>query len=68
MTPKHGAPATAEWRKSSYSNGDGGDCIEIAESPETIHVRDSKDKSGPTLAFNSESWAAFVDFAREQSV
>lgn len=62
MNPKH------EWRKSSYSNGDGGECIEIAESPATIRVRDSKDKSGPTLAFGSDAWSAFVEFAQQHTV
>ncbi len=68
MNPKPDAPASDQWRKSSYSNAQGGECIEVAESVETIHVRDSKDKSGPTLAFAPQQWASFIDFAREQSV
>ncbi len=55
---------SVEWRKSSYSGGEGGNCIEIAESPERIHVRDSKDKSGPTLTFTPQQWSAFVHFTR----
>lgn len=53
------------WRKSSYSGSDGGQCVEIAASPGTIHVRDSKDKAGPTLAFTASEWAAFVGFAAQ---
>ncbi|MEU3561508.1 DUF397 domain-containing protein [Kitasatospora sp. NPDC006786] len=54
-----------EWFKSSYSNDQGGACVEVAPSPTTIHVRDSKDKAGPTLAFSPAAWSAFVAFAAE---
>ncbi|MFJ9445254.1 DUF397 domain-containing protein [Kitasatospora sp. NPDC101235] len=53
------------WVKSSYSGTAGGDCVEVAACPSTIHVRDSKDKTGPTLAFSPEAWSAFVSFAPE---
>ncbi|WP_316526206.1 DUF397 domain-containing protein [Kitasatospora brasiliensis] len=53
------------WVKSSYSDSQGGDCVEVAACPSTIHVRDSKDKTGPTLAFSPEAWSAFVSFAPE---
>ena len=53
------------WHKSSYSSGSSGDCIEVAECPGTVHVRDSKDKSGPQLAFGADTWAAFVEFAKQ---
>jgi hypothetical protein len=52
------------WRKSSYSSGSEGDCVEIATCPDTIHVRDSKNKQGPQLALPSPAWAAFVTYAR----
>lgn len=55
--------ADLAWFKSSYSGSNGGECIEVATEPETIHVRDSKDKSGPTLAFTAEAWTAFVAYA-----
>ncbi|MFF0624451.1 DUF397 domain-containing protein [Streptomyces sp. NPDC004296] len=52
---------TATWRKSSYSNGDGGDCIEIADAlPGLVPVRDSKDPFGPALVFPAGGWSAFV--------
>jgi Domain of unknown function (DUF397) len=57
--------ANLAWFKSSYSGDNGGACIEIAACPETIHVRDSKDKSGPTLAFTPEAWSAFVAYAAD---
>jgi hypothetical protein len=51
------------WHKSSHSDTAGGNCIEVAACPTTIHVRDSKDKTGPQLAFTSDAWASFVTFA-----
>ncbi|AEW94895.1 MULTISPECIES: DUF397 domain-containing protein [Streptomycetaceae] len=51
------------WRKSSYSGDQGGNCVEVAACPSTVHVRDSKDKSGPTLSFSPDAWSAFVSFA-----
>jgi len=53
----------ADWRTSSHSSGEGGECVEVATCPRTVHVRDSKDKAGPTLGFGPEAWAAFVGFA-----
>jgi hypothetical protein len=54
------------WFKSSYSSGnDGNSCIEIATTPATIHVRDSKDVDGPRLAFSPTAWADFVPYASE---
>ncbi|MBI0376789.1 DUF397 domain-containing protein [Streptomyces albiflaviniger] len=53
--------SAAVWRKSSYSNGDGGDCVEIADNlPGLVPVRDSKNPDGPALIFAAESWAAFI--------
>ncbi|WP_369356181.1 DUF397 domain-containing protein [Streptomyces sp. cg2] len=48
-------------RKSSYSNPDGGQCIEIADNhPALVPVRDSKDPHGPALVFPAGAWGAFV--------
>ena len=53
--------SAATWRKSSYSNGEGGSCVEVADGfPGLVPVRDSKDPQGPALVFPVESWAAFV--------
>ncbi|AEW96103.1 hypothetical protein SCATT_37320 [Streptantibioticus cattleyicolor NRRL 8057 = DSM 46488] len=57
-----------DWRKSSYSGNQGGDCVEVASCPSVVHVRDSKDKSGPTLTFAPEEWSAFVAFAADVTV
>jgi hypothetical protein len=52
----------ATWRKSSYSNGTGGSCVEIAVFTPTagnehaIAVRDSKDPDGPALTVTARQW------------
>ncbi|MFF1786035.1 DUF397 domain-containing protein [Kitasatospora sp. NPDC058243] len=56
------------WFKSSYSGNEGGACVEVAETTGVIHVRDSKDKSGPQLAFEPAAWQAFVAFAATAEV
>ena len=51
----------ADWRKSSYSNQEGGDCVELANGfPGVVPVRDSKDPQRPALVFPAASWAAFI--------
>jgi hypothetical protein len=51
----------AQWRKSSYSGGNGGDCVEVARNlPGVVAVRDSKNRSGPALAFTSSAWDEFL--------
>lgn len=50
-----------DWRKSSYSDSNGGDCVEWARRQTTVAVRDSKDPGGPALAFSPAAWATFVD-------
>ncbi|WP_369207545.1 DUF397 domain-containing protein [Streptomyces sp. PU-14G] len=53
------------WRKSSYSNDQGGSCLEIVDTDSaTIPVRDSKNPHGPALLVPSASWAAFIDSLR----
>ncbi len=54
------------WFKSSYSGSSNNECVEVAVEPRTIHVRDSKNRQGPALAFSAEAWAAFVGFASER--
>jgi len=51
---------SVSWRKSSYSGGNGGNCIEVADLPGTVAVRDSKDPDGPALLFTAAQWAAFT--------
>ncbi|UPT43729.1 DUF397 domain-containing protein [Streptomyces sp. WAC00303] len=51
------------WFKSSYSGDQGGNCIEVATCPHTVHIRDSKDLTIPALTVSPDSWASFVEFA-----
>jgi hypothetical protein len=51
------------WRTSSRS-GSEGNCVEVAWVPGLVAVRDSKDRSGPTLAFPESAWRAFVQAAQ----
>ncbi|WP_016908470.1 DUF397 domain-containing protein [Streptomyces xiaopingdaonensis] len=42
--------ARTTWRKSSYSNAEGGACVEVAPGiPGVVPVRDSKVTAGPVL-------------------
>ena len=50
----------ATWRKSTYSNGSGGNCVEIAGLPDGRAVRDSKDPQGPILMFAADHWQTFL--------
>lgn len=49
------------WRKSSYSGGQGGNCIEVADADSRVIVRDSKDSQGAILRFSPDAWRRFAD-------
>jgi hypothetical protein len=53
---------TGMWRKSTYSANNG--CVEVALLSGRVAVRDSKQPSGPVLAFTPVEWQAFVDAIR----
>ncbi|GGZ23656.1 DUF397 domain-containing protein [Streptomyces avidinii] len=58
--------SAAKWRKSSYSNTQGGDCVEVADHiPGAVPVRDSKDTAGPVILVGNAAWSAFVRHVRE---
>jgi Domain of unknown function (DUF397) len=50
------------WRKSSYSGGNGGECIEVGAQSQAgrVLVRDTTDRQGPMLAFGHRAWEAFA--------
>ncbi|MGX4688451.1 DUF397 domain-containing protein [Streptomyces sp. JNUCC 63] len=61
-------PARLDWFKSSCSSGEGGACVEVAADATAMHVRDSKERGGPHLAFTRSTWAGFVvDLGRDRS-
>lgn len=51
----------AAWRRSSYNNQEGGNCVEVADGFRgvVVPVRDSKVPHGPALCFEGAAWAAF---------
>ncbi|MFH9297946.1 DUF397 domain-containing protein [Streptomyces sp. NPDC017520] len=69
LTPDENTPPPI-WVKSSYSNGQGAECIEWA--PEhaaatgEFLVRDSKDPNGPHLALTRDGFAGLVEFAKNR--
>ncbi|CAL9379804.1 hypothetical protein SUDANB6_01036 [Streptomyces sp. enrichment culture] len=65
VKPSAGHGSELMWFKSSYSTDDGPACVEVASTPGTIHIRDSKYGQGPRLAFGTEQWAAFVSYAAD---
>jgi len=48
-----------DWRKSSYSGANGGQCVEVA-SAEIVAVRDTTDREGVTLEFTAAAWQQFM--------
>ncbi|MGW2721861.1 DUF397 domain-containing protein [Streptomyces sp. NPDC001178] len=52
--------SSIQWRKSSYSNGMGGECLEVAVLVGGIAVRDSKVTSGPQLTLSRATWKNFI--------
>lgn len=55
----------ATWRRSSYSNTTGGECVEVADDfPAAVPVRDSKKPAGPALVFEAGAWSSFVTAVR----
>ncbi|MFH8284807.1 DUF397 domain-containing protein [Streptomyces antibioticus] len=51
-----------KWFKSSYSDDEGGNCVEVALSTD-VHVRDSKVADGPELRLAAPAWEAFLAVA-----
>lgn len=59
-----GDASTLEWVKSTYSDSsNSNECVEVATSPGTVHVRDSKNVHGPRLALTPTAWLGFLPYA-----
>lgn len=58
------------WRSSSYSNADGGECVEVCDhirAPD-VPVRDSKTPQGPALVLRAAAWSSFVTAVRHDEL
>lgn len=61
---RHDLPAS-QWRKSSYSNGGSGNCLETQVTPEgLVAVSDSKDRARGAFTFSATEWGVFVDMVK----
>ena len=49
----------SDWRKSSHSGDNGGECVEVATAGAVL-VRDTSDRNGTTLAFAASPWRDFI--------
>ena len=49
------------WRKPSYSSGNGAECVEVADQDSSVFVRDTQDRTGPVLRFTPDAWRSFAD-------
>ncbi|MEO3754392.1 DUF397 domain-containing protein [Streptomyces sp. B6B3] len=57
--------SVTSWRRSSYSNADEGNCVEVADGfPGVVPVRDSKNP-GPALVVTADAWRAFVGHVKD---
>jgi hypothetical protein len=66
MTPSGIDLSRANWRKSSHSGGNGGQCVEVARNlTGVVVVRDSKARQEATLVFSRAAWAGFIASLRE---
>jgi hypothetical protein len=57
--------ALTTWRKSTFSGGNGSDCVEVGGSAPAIVVRDTKDRAGAVLTFGADAWRRFAATTRD---
>lgn len=57
---------TTTWKKSSFSDPNGGNCVE-AQQPDSavVHVRDSKNPGGSVLSVTAAAWMSFIAGVRD---
>ena len=57
-------PLSRDWTKSSYSDPNGGNCVETRQpAADVVQIRDSKDPDGPVLTVSSQRWRSFLSGA-----
>ena len=65
MTNRDDALRNATWFTSSYSNDQGGQCVQAARFTGGMAVRDSKNPEGPTFTFGTPAWRQFISAVAE---
>ena len=53
------------WRKSTFSGGNGSNCVEVGGSGPAVMVRDTKDRAGAVLTVGPDAWRAFAAAIRD---
>jgi len=56
-----------QWRKSSYSGDNGGDCVELARLAEGIGIRDSKNREHGHLTIPFPEFATLLSRLKQLS-
>ncbi|MEU3950193.1 DUF397 domain-containing protein [Streptomyces sp. NPDC029526] len=64
MNTEQSQARALHWFTSTYSGGAGGECVEVAALPASVHVRDSKDTGRGVFTVSPAAWSAFVTHAR----
>ncbi|MCY9782943.1 DUF397 domain-containing protein [Nocardiopsis sp. EMB25] len=54
-----------QWRKSSYSSAQGGECVEVAEGEHSMYLRDSKNPGLGYFSFDAGEWDAFLASSKQ---
>jgi hypothetical protein len=57
--------ALTTWRKSTFSGGNGSNCVEVGGSGPAVLVRDTKDRAGAALTFDADAWRRFAATIRD---
>ncbi len=60
-----GTDSAVTWRKSTYSGGNGGNCVEVGQTAGLVLVRDTKDRAGAVLAVGADAWRRFAATVRD---
>ncbi|GAB3651789.1 hypothetical protein GCM10027589_08820 [Actinocorallia lasiicapitis] len=53
-------PSGLSWRTSTYTNANNNDCVELAATTNTIHIRDTKNRDAATLRLHKGAMRSFI--------
>jgi len=60
-----GTDSPVTWRKSTYSGGNGSNCVEVGQTAGLVLVRDTKDHAGAVLVLSPQAWRRFAATVRD---